>query len=276
MCGFCTETATFRDLSSELKGEAISSRSGFLYPIHLQEAPSWAAELHSWATTDHVRGAFVALCRRWTDQLSGSDAPSLSAVLATDALTALSNFLEKLDYPEAWRWVLKVDGEPPDSLPIGLARTELDAYLEGWLRQPQPGDAEWDEVTLHHRFFRISAAFDIVARQDPGDARIIELATCPVSRVPSFDALDLWLQRRALRACVERLGISFINTHQENLRLEAVFSLVQSGLLDSRELLELRSFLRGLTSNPGHLEADEVVGVLDKQLMQFGPAAQGH
>ena len=270
MCGFCTETAVFRELLGEAQGDSFYPRDKFLYAIRLQEAPSWPAELRSWEAADHIRGAVVALCRRWSDRLSGRRAPRLSAVLASDALASLASFLATLDYPADWRWVLTLDGDPPDPLPLNAAKAELDAYLEGCTGHRKPDGTEWDDVALHHRFFRVSAAFDIVANQAPDDARLVALATSPVLRAPSFDALDLWLQRRALRVCVERSGISFLKTHLGSLRLEALCAVVQCGILDEGELLELRPAMEGLTSDSGHLESTEVLELLDLKASESG------
>ena len=244
MCGFCTETAALCDLLGEMKDGSVGPRDPFLYPIYLQEASDWRGELRAWQSIDHPRGAFIALCRQWSERLAGGRVPPLEQVLSAQALDGLQEWLGTLAPLREWQWTLDMDGRPPDPLPLELARETLDAYIEGWLRPPFNGATDGDQKALHGSFLSVSVAFDIVCRCAPDDSRLTVLTTSSHGRPPFFDGLELWLQRRALQACVVRSGVSFIMSHFDELRIESIFSVVIHGLLTGRDLLKLQVFFQ--------------------------------
>ena len=145
MCGYCIETAVFADI---LAGERLDTHELFWRPTHLQEASDWRGELQSWDLDDHGAGAFVALCRIWSERVAGNVRTPLNEVLAPSALEALKSWLGTLAYPPEWQWVLTVDGCPPAELPVELARANLGSYIDGWLQRANP-DPGWDYEALY-------------------------------------------------------------------------------------------------------------------------------
>ena len=79
MCGYCIETAVLTDI---LAGDRLDTHELLWRQIHLQEAPDWRGELGSWDTKDRGAGAFVALCRTWSERVAGNVRPPLDDVLA--------------------------------------------------------------------------------------------------------------------------------------------------------------------------------------------------
>lgn len=245
MCGYCTESAALSELLEEMKGEFLGVHDPILYPVRLQEASDWRTELGAWESLHHPRGALVALCRQWSECIAGMSPAPLAEALDTDAFTELQCWLVPLGYSLEWRQALSIDGRPQNPLPIDLARTKLDAYINGWI-QPQPCDAgAWDHKKLAECFLGVSITLDVVAQCAKDDARLELLATSHPNQTPMFDALDLWLQRRALHACVAHSGVGFIRAHLDKLRSEAILSVVMSDLLTPDDLLEVLGPLQG-------------------------------
>src|SRR3546814_20506626 len=89
------------------------------------------------------------------------------------------------------------------------------------------------------------------------------LATTSPGRPPGFDGHDLWLQRRALRFCVARHGVSFITTHLSELRVEAIISLILSDLFPDGDLQKIEESLKNHTYRPMNLEIGDLSEALD-------------
>jgi hypothetical protein len=190
----------------------------------------------------------------------------LGNILAVDALAELEGWLATLDYPPEWQWVLRIDGPLPYPLPIELAKATLDAHISACMQSFSANAIAWNHKILMERFLSVSVAFDVVTRRAADDARMKLLATLPLSQPPFFDGLDLWLQRRALFACVACSGVQFIKDHWNDLRVEAILSLVIGDLLTRRELLELRASLQGRSLDSLNLGVAELLGALEMKV----------
>ena len=271
MCGYCTETAVLSDLLDEMKDESLETHAPFLYPGHLQEASDWRKELRSWDGHDHPRGALVALCRHWSERIAGMTPIPLGEVLSAGALAELQNWLVTMDCSSEWPWKQCVDGRRPNPPSIELARARLDAYVNDWIL-PSPFDtAVWDQKKLHERFLGTSIAFDVVVRFAPDDMRLKLLAILSPRQTPFFDGLDLWLQRRALHACVAHSGVRFISEHLDELRIEAILSVVISDLLTRGDLLKLQSSLQGRFHNSLNLRLRDLFDAVATKINRLGP-----
>ena len=170
-----------------------------------------------------------------------------------------------MDYPHEWQWVLALDGSPPDDLPIELARACLTAYIHGWLQQSNPEEG-WDRETFYQRFLGVSVAMDILATCAPGDELLPVLATRVPRLTPFFDGLDLWLERRALTACVAHSGVSFIDEHWEELRVEAILSIAIRDLLNDQELTALHAALHHRPNKRSDLDLPELLQAIEVRL----------
>jgi hypothetical protein len=269
MCGYCTERAAMGDLLGRIKGDPAEAHEPLLRPIQLQEAANWRKELGSWEAHDHASGALVALCRHWCERIAGKIPTPLGDALATDALIELQRWLTTLNYPPEWQWVLCVDGLPPDPLPIELARTTLDSYTDAWIDPSQSDPTAWDHETLHERFLSLSISLDVLAQCAAHDRRLTRLATHSPIKGPFFNGLDLWLQRRALHACVANSGMRFIGENFDKLRDEAILSLIIGDQLAQCDLLELEAALRARTghaADPGLEDLVEAIRLMVNRL----------
>lgn len=263
MCGYCTESAVIAGHFWHLKGETSGRHEPFLYSIYLQESADWREELGSWESRNHPHGSLVAICRHWSDRIAGDDLAPVGDVLATDALVDLRRWLATVDYPPEWQWVICEQGLFPNPIPLDLARARLDIYIDAWIQASHPEETAWDERTLHDNFLSVSVAFDIVLRAAPDDARLKILATQEPSKTPGFDAIDLWLQRRALRACMARSGVDFIKEHYDELRLEAILSVVWGDLLTADALKDLHVWLQGRSHYSTNMELPDFLEAIE-------------
>ncbi|MFD0738370.1 hypothetical protein ACFQZQ_03600 [Lysobacter koreensis] len=251
------------DLLEALKGGVLGAHDPFLYAIHLQEGSDWRRDLASLGSRCDIRGSLVALCRQWSMRLAGMNPMPLGEVLATDAFADLEGWLATLDYPPEWQWVLRIDGPVPHPLPIDLAKATLDAYINESMQPSLANGFVWDHKMLMERFLSVSIAFDVVTLCAADDARLKSLATISPSQTPFFDGLDLWLQRRALHACVARSGVNSIQEHLNELRVEAILSVVMGDLLTRVDLLELRASCKGRPHDSSYLGVGELLEALE-------------
>jgi len=269
MCGYCIESGGISDLLASAEGHLHEPRDRTLCIFHLQQAADWRAELASWEGRDHTSLGQIALCRAWSERIAGNFGAPLSEVLDAGAFIELETWLAALDYPPEWQSVLRIDGCPPASLPIAPSKARLDSYIDGWLQRPPAGVMDWDQMTLSEWFLSVSVALDIVSREAPGDERLQVLATHDPSLTPYFGGVDLWLQRRALQACVAHYGVGFIDRNLDKLRVEAILSTVMSNSLNERELREVHAFLQGRSLRRMNLERDDLLEAIQSKLKRI-------
>jgi hypothetical protein len=258
MCGYCTEQAVIGGLLGVIKGDPAETHEPLLRPILLQEAADWREELSSWEDHDHASGALVALCRHWSERISGKNPAPLSDALATDALANLQRWLSTLSYPPDWQWALCVEGLLAEPLPFELARTRLDSYINAWLEPFQSNVIEWDHGTLYECFPSLSISLDVLAQCAAHDPRLWKLATLSPVKAPFFNGLDLWLQRRALHVCVANSGVQFIEENLDSLRDTAIVAVIMSDLLKDGDLSELEAALRSRRRQPPNSGFDDL------------------
>ena len=245
MCGYCTEHSAFAAHLVALEARVPLVPDPLLLPVHLQEATDWQQTWLRAAAPDDPVAAIVMLCRAWTDRLDGKTGTPLRDVLGPALHERLQQWLAACDLPDAWAWLRHTEGEPPHPLPLDDARDALDAYLAGWLLAQEGTSPAWDEALLHERLPQLSVALDILRRDAPDDDRIHRLAFSSPSTGSPFSAIDLWLQRRAVRALVARRGMASIATLVNRLRSPTLLATVLHGEMDHHDLLHLQAALQG-------------------------------
>ncbi len=265
MCGFCTETALIDHTLRALQGEAAVPVDAFLRPIFLQEVRDWQGEVRLLGDGCSDSLAMIALCRHWSARLTGETPRPLAELLAPSSVTALQRWLEPLDYAPEWQWLLQIDGPLPDPLPTDAANKQLGEYAANALQpSPSPDQASHrNELALS--FLRVSAAFDIVCKGDDAELPARLAITAP-SGMPGFDALGLWLQRRALQECVRRFGLRFIADNLAGLRIEAILSVVMADSLAPSELLELKGVVAGRRHDTSNLSSADLLAGIEAML----------
>lgn len=269
MCGFCTETALIDRNLMALQGDMAEPLDAFLTPIHLQNVRDWQGEVRLLGSRCSESLALIALCRHWSARIAGENPRPLAEMFAASTLTDLQCWLITLDYAPEWQWVLQVDGSLPNSLPTELAHEQLRQYL-AIAMEPSPSQSQEsnrNELTIS--FLRVSAAFDIACKGGSAEL-ILRLATTTPTGTPGFDALGLWLQRRALRECVRRFGLGFMAENFEALRIEAMLSIVMGDCLTTAELLELKGLIPVRRHDTSNLSSADFLAGVDAQLRKQG------
>lgn len=239
MCGHCTERAALAERVRALRAEAVPSPDPLLSTIHLQEMRHWRQPAWLAAAQDDPIAPLVVMCRTWTDAAHGEQGEPPHDLLP----------VPMRDRVQAWR--ARTDLPTMAAGPAALqdALTELDAYLGGWLHLPDRPGARWDDAMLHERLPYVSRALDTLVLYAPDDERLTLLALSSPDTTSPFSAIDLWLQRRALRALASRHGIAFVTGLLPHLRSGAVLALVLHGDLDTAALRMLRDALRQRPDN---------------------------
>lgn len=242
MCGHCTERAALAERLATPTPWGAASPDPLLLPVHLQEAGDWRQVASTVAGGGDLVLAIIALCRAACARLMQGERASLRDVLAPGLHARLEHWLASLDLPDAWTW-LRDEAPAPCPLPLAIARDELDAYLAGWLRVPHALAPAWDETMLHERLPRLSAALDVLHRDAPDDDRLLLLALSSPGATSPFSAIDLWLQRRAVRAVIAHRGVAFVLPLLERWRSGTLLAAVLRGDLDAPALQVLHAAL---------------------------------
>ncbi|MBD9470190.1 hypothetical protein [Pseudoxanthomonas sp. PXM01] len=235
MCGHCTERAALAECLAMAATGGGPPCDPLLLPVHLQEAEEWRHVLRTAAGGDDLMLAIIALCRDSSARLLHGEPASLRNTLSPALHARLDRWLASLDLPAPWAW-LRDEDLLPARLPLDAARSELDDYLAGWLRAPPGHQAAWNNTMLHERMPRLSAALDVLHRDAPDDERLVVLALSSPGAASPFSAIDLWLQRRAVRSVIAHRGIGFVLPLLERWRSGTLLAVVLRGDLDDAAL----------------------------------------
>jgi hypothetical protein len=107
---------------------------------------------------------------------------------------------------------------------------------------------EIDSDLFARRFPALWFSFNWVARQSPAETIMWEIAEkCPAG-MPQFSGLDLWLQRRAMLACYDQQGISYLLESVPKLRSELFQFLASARAIKSEDRQSLITALNGYES----------------------------
>jgi len=243
MCGYCTERALLSHRVIALKFRPVPQVDPMLLPVHLQEIRDWRRAWTERPAQDDLMAALVMLCRTWTERILGAAGAPLSELLPPGLHARLRDWLAALALPTAWTWLADDEASLPDFLPLQAARDELDAYLAGWLRLDAHATPGWDEAELHERLLRVSVALDLLLHAAPDDERITTLALSSPGTTSPFSAIDLWLQRRAVRALLARCSTHSVFPLLRQLRSDAVLAAVLHGDIDGDAMRMMQATL---------------------------------
>jgi hypothetical protein len=244
MCGYCAERALLAGRVRALETRTAPQVDPLLLPVHLQEARDWRQAGIDARVQDDLVAALVMLCRAWSDRLLGVPGAPLHALLPPALQARLRDWLATLECPATWAW-LDDDAAPlPEVLPVQAARDELDAYLGGWLRLGPHAEPGWDEARLHERLLRVSVALDLLLYAAPDDERITTLALSSPGATSPFSAIDLWLQRRAVRAFLARCSTHSVFPLLRQLRSDTVLAAVLHDDIDPAALRMMQATLQ--------------------------------
>lgn len=176
--------------------------------------------------------------------------------LITDKERILKNSLDLLNFYHDW-WLLGIGKEKSDP----AERIEETGIMD-------PIDnttlAEWNRFdTLYPA---ISFALSYIINHH-NDAEIIQkIALTNLEDAPDMWGKDLWLQRRAMVACVKRYGFSFILNNLSQIRYELIYYVL---LKTETVPTELNALREAILSEDEHLkcgmiESENTTGQIDR------------
>ncbi len=168
----------------------------------------------------------------------------------------LRDTLELLNFYYDW-WLLGIGKEKSEP----LQRMEQTGIMD-------PIDnttlAEWNKFdTLYPA---ISFALSYIINHH-SDAEIIRrIALTNLEDVPDMWGKDLWLQRRAMIACVKRTGLSFITENLSQIRYELIYYVLLKTDTNPAELNKLREVILAEDGHPmqGMMESEQIIELMEK------------
>lgn len=175
----------------------------------------------------------------------------------TDKERILKNSLGLLNFYHDW-WLLGISKEKSEP----LQRMEQTGIMD-------PIDnttfAEWNRFDALYPaiFFALSY---IIINHHSNAGIIRRIALTNLEDVPDMWGKDLWLQRRAMIACVKRTGLSFITENLSQIRYELIYYVLLKTDTNSAELNKLKEAILAEDEHPmqGMMESEHIIGLMEK------------
>lgn len=246
MCGYCVESAYFEGAFDCNRHAGMASP---LHYVHLQESPDWFAYHQSCPEDASPFSDMIALCRAWDDDCFRPGKQGSSALknrMAPERWDALVQWLRPHAPSADWEWLLllveRVTPNPETAVQLLSSYCDTHTMREADWESRREGIS--DPVALPPaRMFWLYVAL-ILAEKHGRTEQILEIAVSLPRRVPNFAGLDLWLQRRAVRACVRSYGTGFLAANAMGMRDEPIASVALGVHADARYLIGLEATIR--------------------------------
>lgn len=156
-------------------------------------------------------------------------------------------------------------------LGIGKEKSEPDERIEETGIMDHIDDttlAEWNKFdTLYPA---ISFALSFIIHHHCDSEIIQKIALTNMEDAPDMWGKDLWLQRRAMIACVKRNKLSFIVENLIQVRYELIYYVLSKADASSIELNKLKEAIMSEDEHPmwGMMESDHIIGLIDRSVYQ--------
>lgn len=168
----------------------------------------------------------------------------------------LKNALDMLNFYHDW-WLLgigKEKSEPKEQIEkFGI----LDHIDNTTL-------AEWNKFDTLYPAISFALSYVIIHHSD---LEIIQkIALTNLEDAPDTWGKDLWLQRRAMIACVKRNGLSFIVDNLDQIRYELIYYVLLKIDAQSGELKKLKEAILAEDEHPmqGMMESEHIIELMDR------------
>ena len=248
MCGYCIESAYFDGTPSN--GMYIE---GPLQYIHLQESQDWFEYYNSRQSGFGKLCDMIALCRAWDDMFFRPGKDKLFGLRRNmgGRWSALVQWLQPCAPSSRWEWLTPNGGFclDPD---IESAKRVLQDYsavhlgCRDFKKSFRRVSVDRQEITPEQMFW-VYVSLVLVDRFDPVQLEVGVIALNLPKKTPGFAGMDLWLQRRAVRAVVRSNGSGFMSLHREEMRDEVVSSVAASVRDDAGYLMGLERSIHHAT-----------------------------
>ncbi|MBK7491743.1 MAG: hypothetical protein IPI17_06865 [Nitrosomonas sp.] len=123
--------------------------------------------------------------------------------------------------------------------------------------------AEWNKFDALYPAISFALSYVIIHHSD---SEIIQkIALTNLEDAPDTWGKDLWLQRRAMIACVQRSGLAFIVDNLNKIRYELIYYVLLKADANPIELNQLRKAVLSEDEHPmwGMMESDHIIGLID-------------
>lgn len=168
----------------------------------------------------------------------------------------LKNSLDLLNFYHDW-WLLGIGKEKSEPLQRMEQTGTMDPIDNTTL-------AEWNRFGSLYPAISFALSFII---NHHNDSEIIQkIALTNLEDVPDMWGKDLWLQRRAMIACVQRDGLSFIMNNLNQIRYELIYYVLLKDTINSAELNELKRVILAEDEHPiqGMMESEHIIELMDR------------
>ena len=168
----------------------------------------------------------------------------------------LRNALDLLNFYCDW-WLLGIGKEKPGP----------DEQIEGVEVEDSSASAtlaEWNKFGSLYPAISFALSYMI---HHHSDAEVIQrIALTNLEDVPDMWGKDLWLQRRAMIACVQRNGLVFIIKNLSQIRYELIYYVLLKETINSTELNKLKEAILAEDEHPmpGMMEREHIVGLISR------------
>jgi hypothetical protein len=169
----------------------------------------------------------------------------------------LKNALDLLNFYHGW-WLLG----------IGKEKSEPDERIEETGIMDHIDDttlAEWNRFDTLYPAISFALSFII---HHHGDSKIIQrIALTNLEDVPDTWGKDLWLQRRAMIACVKRDGLMFITENLNQIRFELIYYVLLKADANPIELNKLKEAILSEDEHPvlsSVMESEHIIELMDR------------
>ena len=129
--------------------------------------------------------------------------------------------------------------------------------------------AEWNKFDSLYPVVSFALSFVI---NHHSDAEIIQkIALTNLEDVPDMWGKDLWLQRRAIIACVQRNGLVFITENLSQIRYELIYYVLLKTDAKTVELNKLKEAILAEGEHPmqGMMASEHILGLMDQLATQM-------
>jgi len=177
-----------------------------------------------------------------------------------DKENILNNALDLMNFYQDW-WLLGIGKEKSDP-DERIEETGIMDHIDNTTL------AEWNKFdTLYPA---ISFALSCIINHDRDSEIIQKIALTNMEDAPDMWGKDLWLQRRAMIACLKRNGLSFIPANLCQVRYELIYYVLLKTDINPAELNALRDAVLSGGEHPmsGMMETEHVVDLIDRLVDQ--------
>lgn len=124
--------------------------------------------------------------------------------------------------------------------------------------------AEWNK--FHALYPALSFALSYLINHHSDSDIIQEIALTNLEDVPDIWTKDLWLQRRAMIACVQRNGFVFVTENLCQIRYELIYYVLLKTDTNPAELNKLKEAILSEDEHPmqGMMESEHIIELMEK------------